>query len=272
MSLPLPEGQGQGVNEPLPYYLETGNHEGVIFEHAYRKRLPVMLKGPTGCGKTRFVEAMAARLGRPLVTVSCHDDTSATDLIGRYLVRGADTVWQDGPVTRAARQGAILYLDEVAEAREDVIVVLHSLSDHRRQLFVDRHDETLVAHSAFQLVASFNPGYQRGFKELKPSTRQRFVFLSFNYPPSDIETEIVAHESGVDVKIAKRLVSLAVKIRALEDTGAVDTVSTRSLVAAGMLISEGLEARSAFKAAVIEPLSDESTLSAALGDLVDLTL
>lgn len=256
----------------LPYYRETGHNEKAVFEHAYQQRLPVMLKGPTGCGKTRFVEAMAAQLGLPLVTVSCHDDTSATDLVGRYLVRGSDTVWHDGPVTRAARQGAILYLDEIAEAREDVIVVLHSLSDHRRQLFVDRHDETLVAHPSFALVASFNPGYQRGFKELKASTRQRFVFMSFSYPEPAVEAEIVVHESGVDAKVAKQLVAIATKMRGMEELGGIDTVSTRALVAAGKLIANGLDARRAVRVAVVEPLNDDPTLAAALGDLVDLAL
>ena len=199
----------------VPYYRPI-QREVEVFEHAYRNQLALMMKGPTGCGKTRFVEAMAAKVERPLVTVACHDDTTATDLLGRYLVEGGDTVWQDGPLTRALRQGAILYLDEIVEAREDVVVVLHSLADHRRQIYLDRLNETLTAPAEFMLVISFNPGYQRGFKELKPSTRQRFVGLSFQYPEPEIEAEIVAQESGIDLAMAKRLVAFAGKVRNLQ--------------------------------------------------------
>lgn len=185
----------------IPYYRPI-RHEVDVFQHAYGNQLGLMLKGPTGCGKSRFVEAMASSVERPLVTVACYDDTSATDLLGRYLVQGGDTVWQDRPLTRAVREGAILYLDEIAEAREDVVVVLHSLTDHRRQIFLDRLNETLTAPPEFMLIISFNPGYQRGFKELKPSTRQRFVGLSFYYPEARVEAEIVARKSGVDDVLA----------------------------------------------------------------------
>ena len=178
-----------------PYYRPVRD-EQQLFDQAFRERLPVLLKGPTGCGKSRFVEAMAARLGRPLVTVACHDETSAVDLVGRYLVKGGETVWQDGPVTRAVRSGAILYLDEIAEARPDVVVVIHPLSDHRRRIYIEAHDEEVEAAEGFHLVVSFNPGYQRGMKELKPSTRQRFVALAFDYPPAEVEAEILQGEAG----------------------------------------------------------------------------
>jgi len=255
---------------PRPYYRPV-HHEVEVFRHAHARRLPVLLKGPTGCGKSRFVEAMAAELGLPLVTVACNDETSATDLLGRWLVRGAETVWQDGPVTRAVRSGAILYLDEVAEAREDVIVVIHPLSDHRRQLFIDRRDEAVSAPDSFMLVVSFNPGYRRGLKELKPSTRQRFVALPFYYPPPDVEAEIVRAEAGVDAGIARKLVALAGKVRSLEEPGLAETASTRLLVSAARLIQAGLAPRVACAAAVVQPLTDDPTTAQALQDLADLT-
>ena len=202
----------------IPYYQSVGR-ETEIFEHAFKNQLPLLLKGPTGTGKSRLVEHMAATLGVPLITVSCHEETSAVDLLGRYLVIGAETEWQDGPLTRAVRSGAIIYLDEVAEARPDTIVILHSLTDHRRTLFLDRRDESIVAPESFMLVASFNPGYQRGWKELKPSTRQRFIGLTMNYPSASLEAEIVEKETGVATDVAKRLVQIAVKIRNLVELG-----------------------------------------------------
>ncbi|MFN7142286.1 MAG: AAA family ATPase, partial [Myxococcota bacterium] len=213
----------------LPWYRPVA-HECQLFEHAYRRNLPLLLKGPTGCGKSRLVEHMAAKLGRPLVTVSCHDETSAVDLLGRWLVRGDETVWQDGPVTRAVREGALLYLDEVAEARPDVIVVLHPLTDHRRRLFVERHDETIEAAPGFGLVVSFNPGYQRGLKELKPSTRQRFVALHVDYPAPALEQEVVEGETGCEPAVAKRLVALAAKMRSVRELGLAEVPSPRLLV------------------------------------------
>ncbi len=213
---------------------------------------------------------MAASVGRPLVTVACNDETTATDLLGRWLVRGGDTVWQDGPVTRAVRTGAILYLDEIAEAREDVIVVLHSLSDHRRALYVDRIDATLEAPSAFMMIVSYNPGYRRALKELKPSTRQRFVSLAFGYPAPEIETEIVSAESGVDGATARRLVAFAGKIRVLDELGLAETASTRLLVGAGTLMRRGLAPRLACNVAVVQPLTDDPVTAAALQDLADL--
>jgi nitric oxide reductase NorQ protein len=253
-----------------PYYRPIAS-EVQVFHYAYESRLPLLLKGPTGCGKSRFVEAMAAAVGRPLVTVACNDETTATDLLGRWLVRGGDTVWQDGPVTRAVRTGALLYLDEIAEAREDVIVVLHALADHRRELYVDRIDETLRAPDAFMLVVSYNPGYRRALKEMKPSTRQRFVSLRFDYPSADVEAEIVRAEAGVEPADARRLVSLARKIRALEELGLAETVSTRLLIGAGVLMRRGLAARTACNVAVVQPLTDDPVTAAAMQDLVDLT-
>ena len=255
----------------VPYYRPV-QREVEVFEHAYRNRLALMIKGPTGCGKTRFVEAMAAKVERPLVTVACHDDTTATDLLGRYLVEGGDTVWQDGPLTRALRQGAILYLDEIVEAREDVVVVLHSLADHRRQIYLDRLNETLTAPAEFMLVISFNPGYQRGFKELKPSTRQRFVGLSFQYPEPEIEAEIVAQESGIDLAMAKRLVAFAGKVRNLQEFGLSATASTRLLAHAGRLMHTGMPPRTACYVGVIEPLTDDDDIRSALQDTANLIL
>lgn len=252
-----------------PYYRALGP-EREVFRLAYTQRLPLLLKGPTGCGKSRFVEAMAAELRCPLITVACHDETSAADLLGRFLVVGGDTVWQDGPVTRAARQGAILYLDEIAEAREDVIVVLHPLSDHRRELYVDRQNETVKAAPGFMLVVSFNPGYRHNLKELKPSTRQRFVGLSFSYPEAAIEAEIIQAESGVDAGIARRLVALAGKVRSLEELTLSETVSTRLLVGAAVLVRAGLAPRLACEVAIAQPLTDDAVTLQALRDLAAL--
>lgn len=254
---------------PHPYYKPFG-HEVSVFSHAFKERFPLLLKGPTGCGKSRFVEAMAAKHQRELITVACNDETSAADLLGRWLVRGGETVWQDGPVTRAVRNGAVLYLDEIAEAREDVIVVLHPLSDHRRQLFVDRHDETLQAGPEFMLVASYNPGYRRGLRELKPSTRQRFLTLRFDYPSESAEQEILCQESGVEASVAKKLVRFASKVRGLEELGLSETVSTRQLVYAASLMRSGLPPREACGAAIVQALTDDADTSSALQNLADL--
>jgi nitric oxide reductase NorQ protein len=252
------------------WYRPVGD-EVSVFERAHAQRLPVLLKGPTGCGKSRFVEFMAEKLGRPLITVACNDETSAADLVGRWLVRGGDTVWQDGPATRAVKQGAVLYLDEVAEAREDVVVLLHPLTDHRRQLFLDRNDEVLRAPDAFMVVASFNPGYRRGLKELKPSTRQRFVSVQFGYPPEDVEIEVLTGETGVDPKVAKRLVAWAGKVRGQDALALTETVSTRLLVMAARLIKAGLSPRVACQATLVQPLTDDVPTARALQDLVDLS-
>lgn len=263
-----------GVRPPgdfEPYYLPVAN-EVSVFTACHKQRLPVLLKGPTGCGKTRFVEHMAWRLRRPIVTVACHDDLSASDLTGRYLVRGGETVWQDGPLTAAARLGAICYLDEVVEARQDTIVVIHPLTDDRRILPVERLGELVEAAPGFQLVVSYNPGYQHALKDLKPSTRQRFVAIEFDYPPPTHESVIVARESGIEPGIAETLVTLAGRIRRLRDQGLAEAPSTRLLVSTARLLNAGIPWREACRTALVAPLSDDPDLLAAIGDLVEATL
>ncbi|MCL6266294.1 CbbQ/NirQ/NorQ/GpvN family protein [Flagellimonas myxillae] len=257
--------------QKAPYYRPVGK-EIDVFEHAHSCRLPFLLKGPTGTGKSRFIEYMAHKLNQNLITVSCHEETSSTDLIGRYIIKGAETIWMDGPLTLAVKTGAILYLDEVAEARPDVVVAIHSLTDHRRELFIDKLGKTIKAHPDFMLVASFNPGYQRGFKELKPSTRQRFVAVSFNYPEPRVEADIVQNETNILDADAKRLVDIGNKIRNLTELGLTETVSTRLLVDAAKLIRSGLPKRSAVHVAVVEPLSDDEEVISALKDLCDLMI
>ncbi len=254
-----------------PFYLPIGK-EIAIFEQCHARGLAVMLKGPTGCGKTRFVEHMAWRLGRPLITVACHDDLSASDLTGRYLIRDGQTVWQDGPLTLAARVGAICYLDEIVEARQDTIVVIHPLSDDRHMLPIDKTGELLEAAPGFQLVISYNPGYQHILKDLKPSTRQRFVALDFDFPPVELEREIVMHESGVDRAMAVALVTLVGRIRNLRDRGLVEAPSSRLLVATARLIASGIPVRQACQVALIAPLSDDPELLQVMRDLVAATL
>ena len=251
----------------VPFYQAVGN-ECTLFETAYENGLPLLLKGPTGCGKTRFVEHMAACLNRPLYTVACHDDLSAADLIGRYLLRGGETEWVDGPLTRAVREGAICYLDEVVEARKDVTVVLHPLTDNRRTLPIDRTGEELKAPREFMLVASYNPGYQNILKRLKPSTRQRFLSISFTFPDAATETAVVARESGLPEERAASLVRLAGHIRALSGMDLEEGVSTRLLIYAATLIAGGMTLERALDAAVIEPMSDEPDVQRALRDLV----
>ena len=254
-----------------PYYVPVGNEEQV-FRAAYRQGLSVLLKGPTGCGKTRFVEAMAHDLERPLVTVACHDDLTTADLVGRFLLKGGETTWVDGPLTRAVRDGAICYLDEIVEARQDTTVVLHPLADHRRQLPIDRLGVTLDAAPGFCLVVSYNPGYQSVLKDLKDSTRQRMVAIELDFPPPDIEEKIVAHEAGVDPETAALLVRLGQAVRRLETAGLREVASTRVLVAAGRLISEGLPARDAARAAVAGPLTDDPMVTAGLFEMIDAYL
>ncbi|WP_162685580.1 CbbQ/NirQ/NorQ/GpvN family protein [Roseovarius amoyensis] len=251
----------------LPFYQATAR-ECALFETAHERRLPLLLKGPTGCGKTRFVEHMAARLDKPLYTVACHDDLSAADLIGRYLIKGGDTVWVDGPLTRAVREGGICYLDEVVEARKDVTVVLHPLTDTRRSLMIDRTGEELTAPPGFMLVASYNPGYQNVLKRLKPSTRQRFLSISFDFPKPGLETQVVSRESGLDPARSEALVRLAGHIRKLSGMDLEEGVSTRLLIYAGTLIAGGMGVLDALEAAVIEPLTDEPDVKTALRDLV----
>lgn len=251
----------------VPFYRPVAQ-EVTLFEAAHANGLPLLLKGPTGCGKTRFVEHMAARLGRPLYTVACHDDLSAADLIGRYLLRGGATEWVDGPLTRAVREGAICYLDEVIEARKDVTVVLHPLTDNRRTLMIDRTGEELVAPPGFMLVASYNPGYQNILKRLKPSTRQRFLSITFGFPDPATETAVVARESGLDPARVAPLVRLAGHIRALSGMDLEESVSTRLLIYAATLITGGMPVERALQAAVIEPLTDEPDVTQALRDVI----
>jgi nitric oxide reductase NorQ protein len=254
-----------------PYYMATGD-EIAVFETSHARRLPVMLKGPTGCGKTRFVEHMAWRLGRPLVTIACHDDLAASDLTGRYLIRGEETVWLDGPLTRAARAGAICYLDEIIEARSDTIVVIHPLTDDRRFLPLDKTGEIVEAAPGFQLVVSYNPGYQHGLKDLKPSTRQRFVALEFAFPPAETEAAVVAHEGGVDRGTAALLVTLTNRLRQLGDRGLAEVPSTRLIVATARLVAGGIPMRAACRTALLGPLTDDPDLLAAMHDVVSATM
>ena len=264
-------GAESATRAERPHYVPVGNEEGV-FKSAYRQRLSVLIKGPTGCGKTRFVEAMAHDLGRPLITVACHDDLTTADPVGRFLVRGGDTEWVDGPLTRAVREGAICYLDEVVEARQDTTVVLHPLADHRRQLPIERLGITLTAPPEFCLVVSYNPGYQSILKDLKDSTRQRMIGLEFGYPLPEIEVKIVAHEAGITEKLAAELVRLGQAIRRLETAGLREVASTRVLIAAGRLVADGLSEREAARAAIAGPLTDDSTVTRGLLEMIDVYL
>ena len=259
------------LDKTIPYYHLIGS-EDIVFKESHKAKLPIILKGPTGCGKSRFVDKMAYDLDLPLITVACNEDTSATDLLGRFLIKGNETIWQDGPMTRAVRTGAIFYLDEVVEAREDVIVLIHSLTDYRRMLYIDALAEAVHAPASFQLVMSYNPGYQKSFKELKPSTRQRFISLSFHYPKPEVETQIVMKEAGIDEKISKKLVSLANKIRTLSELGLAESVSTRLIVNAGLLIKQGISPRLAAEVAIAQALTDEADSTRALIDLAALYL
>jgi nitric oxide reductase NorQ protein len=256
---------------PEPWYLPIGD-EAEVFQAAYAARLPVLLKGPTGCGKTRFVEHMAWQLERELVTVACHEDLTATDLVGRYLLSGDETVWMDGPLTRAVRGGAICYLDEIVEARKDTTVVVHALSDHRRILPIEKTAELLAAHPNFLLVISYNPGYQSVLKDLKPSTRQRFVSIEFDYPEVDVEATIIAHESGVDPDLAERLALIGERARHLREHGFLEGVSTRLLIYTGQLIVGGIPVRRACDVAISHAVSDDVEVQRAVSDIVDVLL
>ncbi|KHO19359.1 CbbQ/NirQ/NorQ/GpvN family protein [Mycolicibacterium setense] len=271
IGLPHQNGAQSQADTDRPYYVAVGKEEAV-FKAAYRQGLSLLLKGPTGCGKTRFVEAMAHDLGRPLITVACHDDLTTADLVGRYLLRGDETVWVDGPLTRAVREGAICYLDEVVEARQDTTVVLHPLADHRRQLPIERLGITLDAAPGFGLVMSYNPGYQSVLKDLKDSTRQRMVAIEFGFPAPEVEEGILAHEAGVDPSIAADLVRFGQAIRRLETGGLREVASTRVLIAAGRLVTEGLSVTLAARVAVAGPLTDDVAVSRGLHELIDVYL
>ncbi|MGH9942271.1 MAG: CbbQ/NirQ/NorQ/GpvN family protein [Pyrinomonadaceae bacterium] len=250
-----------------PYYLAV-SEEVELFEAAHASRLPVMLKGPTGCGKTRFVEHMAWRLGRPLITVACHEDLSATDLVGRFLLEGEETVWHDGPLTSAVRHGAICYLDEVVEARKDTVVIIHPLTDDRRRLPIEKRGTVLDAPPDFMLVVSYNPGYQSILKDLKQSTRQRFVSLEFDYPPAALEAEIVAREGGVGEQLARDLVLIGQKIRNLRGHGLEEGVSTRLLIYAAQLTARGIPAVAAAEVALCSPITDDRDLQRSIREIV----
>ncbi len=267
--------------EEEPFYLPLGD-EIELFEAAYQQKMPVLLKGPTGCGKTRFVEHMAYRLGMPLakkkgkdvpkgvplMTVACHEDLTASDLVGRYLLEGDSTVWLDGPLARAVKAGAICYLDEVVEARKDTTVLIHPLTDHRRELPIEKKGEVLKAGEGFQLVISYNPGYQNALKDLKHSTRQRFVALEFTYPTVEIETEIIAHEAGVSQEMAETLARLGDKVRNLKDHGLQEGASTRLLIYAGRLIANGISPRRACQVAVSAALTDDQQVLKSVDEVV----
>jgi len=251
----------------IPYY-QAQHNEVELFEHAYNNQLPLLIKGPTGCGKTRFIEHMAAKLGRPLYTIACHDDLTAADLVGRHLIGDGETYWHDGPLTKAVREGAICYLDEVVEARKDTTVVLHPLSDNRRILPIERTGEELKASPEFMLVVSYNPGYQNLLKGMKPSTRQRFVAMRFDYPDSETEIKIIQQETNIDPVMATQLIELAHALRVLKDHDLEESASTRLLVYAATLIKSGLDPIEACRAAIIEPLTDEEQTVQALMEVV----
>ena len=252
-----------------PFYQPLANEE-VLFEQAWRHGMPVLIKGPTGCGKTRFVQHMAHRLNLPLYTVACHDDLSAADLVGRHLIGSEGTWWQDGPLTRAVREGGICYLDEIVEARQDTAVVLHPLADDRRELFIERTGEALRAPPGFMLVVSYNPGYQNLLKGMKPSTRQRFVAMRFDYPAASEEVRIVASEAGVGTALASTVVELGQALRRLEQHDLEEVASTRLLIFTARMIGAGMDPRQACRACLAEPLSDDPQTVAALMDVVDV--
>lgn len=253
-----------------PFYQPAGD-EISVFEHAWKNRLPLLIKGPTGCGKTRFVAHMAARLGLPLFTVACHDDLTAADLVGRHLIGDGQTMWCDGPLTRAVREGGICYLDEVVEARKDTTVVLHPLADDRRILPIDRTGELLAAPPSFMLVVSYNPGYQNLLKGMKPSTRQRFVSLRFDFPANAREEAILIGESGCTPDLARRLVSIAHSLRTLKDQDLEEAASTRLLVYAALLVGDGMDPVTACRAAIVESLTDDPEVADALMEVVSAT-
>ena len=256
------------ASDVAPYYEPQGN-EVAVFEAAYRKRLPVMLKGPTGCGKTRFLEHMAYQLKRPLVTVSCHEDLTSSDLVGRFLLEGSETVWQDGPLTRAVKAGAICYLDEIVEARTDSTVVIHSLTDHRRRLTIEKKGQEIEAHEDFLLVVSYNPGYQTVLKDLKPSTKQRFIAITFDFPQEEVERKIIVNEvPGVAAEIVAKLVAAGRKARLLKDHGLEEATSTRALVYAANMMVAGLDPVNACQVAMVNPLTDDIELSDALMEII----
>jgi nitric oxide reductase NorQ protein len=250
-----------------PYYAEVGGEIG-LFTIAAKSRMPVMLKGPTGCGKTRFVQHMAWKLGRPLITVACHEDLTASDLVGRYLLKGDETVWVDGPLTLGVKHGAIVYLDEIVEARKDTTVIIHPLGDDRRLLPIEKKGQVIEAVDEFMLVISYNPGYQSVLKDLKQSTKQRFMAIEFTYPPPAIESQVIEKEAGVDREMAQKLVKLGEKVRNLRNHGLEEGVSTRLLIYAGQLIGKGIAPARACEAAVARPITDDPDMQRSIAELV----
>lgn len=250
-----------------PFYVPVGNEVG-LFQTAYHNRMPIMLKGPTGSGKTRFVQHMAYQLKRPLITISCHEDLTASDMVGRYLLRGDETVWMDGPLTLAAKHGAICYLDEVVEARKDTTVVIHPLTDERRILPLEKKSQIIKAVDEFMLVISYNPGYQSVLKDLKQSTRQRFLAVEFEYPARDLEIRIIQHETGLQPEAAGNLVKLGEKIRNLRNHGLEEGVSTRLLVYTGQLIRKGIPPRIACEAAIVQPITDDPDMHQSMKEII----
>jgi nitric oxide reductase NorQ protein len=264
----MTDPQDQYLVKHEPYYRPVAD-EVELYSAAFEARMPVMLKGPTGCGKSRFVEYMAWRLGKPLITVACNEDMTASDLVGRYLLDVNGTRWQDGPLTVAARIGAICYLDEVVEARQDTTVVIHPLTDHRRCLPLEKKGELVEAHADFQIVISYNPGYQSLMKDLKQSTKQRFGALDFQYPGNEVEAEIVAHEGGVDADVANKLVQVAQRSRNLKGHGLDEGISTRLLVYAAQLVARGISPLAACRMALVRPLTDDPDMRDTLDAAVD---
>lgn len=250
----------------------SNQNEVEVFERCFRSRIPLMIKGPTGCGKSQLVLHMASKLGLKVYSVACNEDTNAADLLGRYIIKGGETIWKDGPITQAVREGAILYLDEVAEAREDVVVAIHPLTDHRREIYLDKLSEVVKAHSNFMFVASYNPGYQRGIKQLKNSTKQRFVTIHMSYLEPDLEHILLCELTNVPKDISKKIVSTANRIRKMEEYQLSETVSTRLLVRASQLIVDGMDPRDACHISIAEPLSEDRQIVGALKDLINLAI
>ncbi len=253
------------------YYKEI-NNEINIFKNAFNNKLPIIIKGPTGCGKSRFIEKMSQTLNIPLIQIACNEETSAIDLQGRYLIHAGNTIWQDGPATTAVKLGYLLYLDEISEAREDIIVVIHPLTDHRREIYLDKKNEKIKAHENFMLIASYNPGYQSKIKDLKPSTKQRFLTLQFDYPSEIKEIDIIIFETNIDYNLAKRLVLYAKKLRNLKDLDLLETVSTRLLVNAGKMIKSGIDIYTSCNIAIIQTLTDDKDIQLSLKDILMLYL
>lgn len=253
------------------FYKEITN-EKTIFKHAFNEKIPLMIKGPTGCGKSRFVETMANELNLKIIQVACNEETSAVDLQGRYLIELGNTKWQDGPATTAVKTGAILYLDEISEAREDVIVVIHPLTDHRRELYIDKKNEIIKAHNNFMLVASYNPEYQNKIRDLKISTKQRFITLQFNYPNENIENEIICNETGINITMAEKLTKFAQKLRNLQELDLLETVSTRLLINTAKLIKSGIDIRTSYITGIIQVLSDDKETQASLKDIMNIII